>query len=294
MEQGKSEKTIVGYVTHNVMDKHGRLLLAEGTPLTAAMIAKLKARNLSFYLSSEALTGSSPRKRFPLKKRGPKPFKIPTQLEEKFERLDRESIDHASWYMNKILGQVRQNVFLNDNLKILAQGHRATYSHSINVSLLAVAIARKLNLAELALRKIALGALYHDIGKILLPKTVLDDIAGVCDGQTLIYQQHTVLGSDLLAADIVPPSVSLVALQHHEKYSGTGYPNGLKEREIHLHAAIVSVADVFDRLTSAIYQQNALTPEAAIQQIAAAAGIDYHPRIVEAFAALFIRCSDCN
>ncbi|MDU4961097.1 MAG: HD domain-containing protein [Sporomusaceae bacterium] len=283
-----SKKQIVGYVTHKVVDKHGRLLLAEGSALTPEMVGKLKERGLDFRISPEAFTGSSSRRPLVIKKRSPKIFKLPKRLDEKFEKLDRESIDHAAQYMNKILDQVRENTFLNDSLKILGQGHRATYSHSINVSLIAVALARKLELDTPALQELAIGALYHDVGKILLPKTVLNDITGVCDGQTLIYQQHTVLGSDLLATDTLAPSISLVALQHHEKYAGQGYPSGLKDNAIHPHAAIVCVANAFDRMTTAIYQKNVLTPEAAIGQIIAGAGVDYHPRVVDKFAELFV------
>jgi putative nucleotidyltransferase with HDIG domain len=282
----EKKKNIVGYVAHNVVDKSGRLLLAEGTALTPEVVRKMQKRGLEFRISAEALASSASLKPV-LKNNNVKLFKVPKKLDEKIERLDRECIDHAARYLNKVLNHVRDNVFLSDNLKILAQGHKATYSHSINVSLITVAIARKLNYSTSSLHEIALGALYHDIGKILLPRTVLNDVTGVCDGQTLIYQQHTVLGSDLLTADMLPRSVSLVALQHHERNSGNGYPGGLKGSEIHLNSAIVIVADVFDRLTSAIFQQNVLSPEEAIQQIVLAKDIDYHPQAVDMFVELF-------
>ncbi len=287
-DEKQSEEHILGYVTHDVFDKFGRLLLAEGTPLTAKVVQKLKERRLCFRISAQPLGNSSATlKSSSLQSESLELFETLQKLDKKFERIDGESINHAAKYLNWILHQVQKDTFLGNNIKILAQGHKANYSHSINVSLITVAIARKLKYNKPLLQEIALGALYHDIGKILLPKSVLDDITGVCNGQTLIYQQHTALGSDLLAADKLPASVYFIARQHHEKYSGNGYPSGLKGNEIHLNAAIVTVADVFDRLTSAIFQQDVLSPDEAINQILLAKGVDYHPRVVDMFIELF-------
>jgi putative nucleotidyltransferase with HDIG domain len=284
----QNKENILGYVTHNVFDKSGRLLLTEGTPLTLKVVQKLEERKLSFRISAVPL-GHNPAKSKPvsLQAKTTKPFRVPQRLDKKFERLNGESISHAAKYMNWILRQIHEDVFLNNNIKILAQGHKANYSHSINVALISVAIARKLKYNKTSLHELALGSLYHDIGKILLPKSVLDDIAGVCDGQTLIYQQHTVLGSDLLAANKLPEGVYLIARQHHEKHSGNGYPNGIKGNDIHLNAAIVAVADTFDRLTSAIFHRNVLSPDEAIKQIVLAQGIDYPPQVVDMFVELF-------
>lgn len=286
----QSKENILGYITHDVFDKFGRLLLAEGTPLTPNVVQKLEERKLGFRISAEPLGNSSAiLKSASLKTGNSKQFKVPQKLDNKFVKINGESIGNAAKYMNWILRQVQEDIFLNNNLKILAQGHKANYSHSINVSLITVAIARKLKYDKPSLQEIALGSLYHDIGKILLPKSVLDDIAGVYNGQTLIYQQHTVLGSDLLAADKLPTGVYLIARQHHEKYSGNGYPSGLKGNDIHLNAAIVTVADVFDRLTSAVFKRNVLPPDEAINQILLAKGIDYHPQVVDMFVELFNR-----
>ncbi len=282
----QSNENILGYVTHNVFDKFGRLLLAEGTPLYPQVVQKLEERRIVFRISVEPL-GNSAAMPDSLQTENSKLFSVPQKLDKKFERLNGESISIAAKYMNWILRQIQEDIFLSNNIKILAQSHKANYSHSINVALIAVAIARKLKYDKSSLHEIALGSLYHDIGKILLPKSVLDDITGVRDEQTLIYQQHTVLGSDLLAADKLPANVYLIARQHHEKCSGNGYPNRLKENEIHLNVAIVTVADVFDRLTSSIFKRDVLSPDEAIKQILLAKGIDYHPQVVDMFVELF-------
>jgi len=290
MDYGKEKSgNILGYVTHDIVDKFGRLLLAEGSPLTQKIAQKLEKRQVPFRVSKEppgCNTGKPAGESF----RYTTALKVPSKLDEKFNKLDGAAIARAASYMNLILRQVQKDFFLNNTIKVLAQNHKATYSHSINVSLIAVAIAQKLKYSRRALREIALGALYHDIGKILLPKTVLDDLTGVQEGQAMFYQQHTILGSDMLAADKLPQAVCQVARQHHEKYNGSGYPLEIGGGDIALNAAIVTVADVFDRTTSAIFTRNLLLPEEALQQILAAKGTDYHPEVVDRFLELF--CKD--
>jgi len=287
MDYGKEKSgNILGYVTHDIIDKFGRLLLAEGSPLTHKIAQKLEKREVPFRVSKEP-PGYNPANHAGESFQFTTVLKVPGKLDEKFNKLDSAAIAKAASYMNFILRQVQKDFFLNNTIKVLAQNHKATYSHSINVSLIAVAIAQKLKYSRRTLREIALGALYHDIGKILLPKTVLDDITGVREGQTVFYQQHTILGSDMLAADKLPQAVCQVARQHHEKYNGSGYPLGISGNEISLNAAIVTVADVFDRTTSAIFTQNVFSPEVALNQILATRDSDYHPEVVDRFLELF-------
>lgn len=292
MDYGKEKSSnVLGYVTHDIIDKFGRLLLAEGSPLTQKIAQKLEKRGVPFRVSKEP-PGSNPANHAGENFQYTTVLKVPAKLDEKFNKLDGAAIARASSYMNLILRQVQKDFFLNNTIKVLAQNHKATYSHSINVSLIAVAIAQKLNYSRRTLREIALGALYHDIGKVLLPKTVLDDLTGVREGQEVFYQQHPILGSDMLAADKLPQAVCQVARQHHEKYNGTGYPLGLGGSDIALNAAIVTVADAFDRTTSAIFTHNLLSPEEALQQILAAKGSDYHPEVVDRFLELFRKDSN--
>lgn len=270
---------IKGYISHNIYDRFGILLLAEGTPITDKIIRKLEERDLAYHLILDPLSKYN----LSSSKTRPNTFKVPNKLDSKFETIDSESINGATKYLNNVLQQVQKDTFLSNNLKILAKGHKATYSHSINVALISVAIAQKLNIEQSTLQRIALGSLYHDIGKIMLPKSVLSDTDFVNKERLLIYHQHPVLGSDLLASEFLPTSVCVIALQHHERYSGKGYPHGIKENEINLNSAIVAVGDVFDILTSAIFRRDVLSPKEAIHKIANEQMNDFHPQIVKCF-----------
>jgi putative nucleotidyltransferase with HDIG domain len=278
---------IVGYLAHNVTDKFGRLLLVEGAPMTDNMIQKLKNRRISFRLSEEnAGKTVDTLQHLPVNDSN-SPFKVPEKIDKKFENFNLESVMNASKYLNILLKEMRNDSFLGNNLKALSQGQSATYSHSINVAILSVAIAEKMQLPQASLQEVSIGALLHDIGKMLLPPDVLREVSRMDDGQEMLYQQHPRIGADLLAADKLPLGIYLTVQQHHEKYSGGGYPYGIKEDTININACIVSVANVFDRVTSGIYQRNSLTPTEAIDRIRSGKGLDYHPLVVDLFVSLF-------
>ena len=266
----------LGYIADDIVDEFGRLLLAAGTALTPAIIQKLEDKKIAYRTVPNQLDTIASSL-----------SEAARQLETRFVKLDLSVIVNASKYLRSVLGDANQNPLLSNHLKVLIQGFKSIYSHSINVSLLAVAIASKLNLDARSLRELALGALYHDIGKIMLPAAVVMKTPAVFERQDLIYQQHTKIGAALLAADTLGKGVYLVAQQHHEKYAGGGYPNGLTADQIHIHAAIVSVANRFDWLTSAIFQNEVLSPTEAIDRLLLAQGVEFQPLVVEKFVELF-------
>lgn len=271
---------VIGYSAHNIFDRFGRLLLAKGAPMNHLLIQRLEKRNIVFQMVPKKHSGNHAAATLTLGGIQDTRFKVPQRLDKKFERLDIEAVALASKYLNTLLADLVEDPFLSNNLKILAQGRRVTYSHSINVALLSITIAQKLSLADAKLRELTLGALYHDLGKMLLPKSVLDEKERLCEGRGELYQQHTQLGSELLAADKLPKSIYLVALQHHEKYE-----------KIHFNAAIVAVANAFDRFTTAALEQPVLSVDDALHKILAGKGSDYHPLVVEHFEKLFIKLS---
>jgi putative nucleotidyltransferase with HDIG domain len=278
---------IVGYLAHNVTDKFGRLLLVEGAPMTDNMIQKLKNRRIPFQLSEENVSSNVDSLQHFRTNYSDSPFKVPEKIDKKFENFNLESVMNASKYLNILLKEMRNDSFLGNSLKALSQGQNATYSHSINVAILSVAIAEKMKLSQTSLQEVSIGALLHDIGKMLLPPDVLREVSRMSDGQEMLYQQHPRIGADLLAADKLPLGIYLTVQQHHEKYSGGGYPYGIKEDQININACIVSVANVFDRVTTGIYQRNCLTPAEAIDRIRIGKGLDYHPLVVDLFVSLF-------
>lgn len=146
-----------------------------------------------------------------------------------------------------------------DLLMLLLKDHDiSTYEHSIRVGDFAEKTARALNLDEDKVKRIKTGALIHDIGKLKVPKNILNKTEPLTAHEKQIISNHPVAGISFLQFDIDPIVLNCV-LYHHEKINGKGYPYGLKGDKIPLEAKIVAVCDVFDALISDRPYQEAIS-----------------------------------
>lgn len=124
------------------------------------------------------------------------------------------------------------------------------YTHSIDVAIISLMIAVELRFNDKELWDIGLGALLHDVGKLLIPRSVIQKPGPLTDIEMLQIQQHCELGVSTIEPLYLPKECTDVILQHHERLDGSGYPLGLKGDEICRNAQIVMVADAFDAITS--------------------------------------------
>jgi len=124
----------------------------------------------------------------------------------------------------------------------------------------------------------------HDIGKVGIPDSILLKPGRFEPYEFEIMKQHSVIGAKMLEDSERFPVINAgqtIALEHHEKWDGTGYPNGLKQKEIHLYARIVTVADVFDALSSKRCYKEAMPLEKVLSIMSQDAGVHFDPEIVE-------------
>jgi putative nucleotidyltransferase with HDIG domain len=136
-----------------------------------------------------------------------------------------------------------------------------TYTHSINVSVFAVALAHKAGVAKDDLTDLTAGAMLHDIGKSQVPKDLLVKDGPLDADEYRQMQQHVVLGERLLTAHrAMTPLAMLPVKQHHEKLDGSGYHRGLANEQVHLFGRIVAIADCFDAMTTNRSYQKAMKP----------------------------------
>jgi two-component system, response regulator RpfG len=163
-----------------------------------------------------------------------------------------------------------------------------TGNHLIRMARYSRLIAAALSLDPDETQTIELAAPLHDIGKIGIPDQILLKPGRLDPAEWEVMRRHPVIGHEILkgSASKYVRMGALIALGHHEKYDGSGYPNGLVGDHIALCARIVSVADVYDALTSVRPYKKAWSSEQAFEYVASQAGRHFDPRMVEAFAGM--------
>jgi len=158
-----------------------------------------------------------------------------------------------------------------------------TEDHTRRVTVISIRLARKLGITSDELTDIKRGAILHDIGKMAIPDSILLKPGPLTDNEWAIMKKHP-----LIAVDILKPVTFLTAelaipRSHHEKWDGSGYPDGLAGEDIPLHARIFAFADVYDALTSARSYRPAWTKQDAIAYIREQSGRHFDPSIVPVF-----------
>ena len=150
---------------------------------------------------------------------------------------------------------------------------------------LAVAVAERLQLAPDETAAVKLGALFHDIGTIGVPEAVLRKPSALDPHEWQEVRAHATIGANLLSNVPMLEQVRPIVLSHHERYDGTGYPQGLREDQIPLAAQIIAVADAYGAMNAERPYRSAFSAQDAMRELRANAGTQFNPVVVEAFIA---------
>jgi putative nucleotidyltransferase with HDIG domain len=164
-----------------------------------------------------------------------------------------------------------------------------TAGHSARVQRIALAVAEELGLTAQRLDAVRFGGLFHDIGKIAVPDSVLTKPGALDDGEFAIVQRHPADGAEIVShfsrlREAVPP-----IRHHHERWDGKGYPDRLAGDEIPQEACVVGLADAWDAMTTDRPYRTALTVEQAAAEVRNCRGTQFSPAVVDAFFAAFRR-----
>lgn len=143
-----------------------------------------------------------------------------------------------------------------------------TYMHSVAVCALMISLARQLNLNEQQIKIAGIGGLMHDLGKALMPLDVLNKPGKLSDAEYDIMKKHPAAGAKLLQDSGAEPEVVDIALHHHEKINGLGYPSRLQGEEISLLSRMAAICDVYDAVTSERAYKLAWDPAGTIREMA--------------------------
>jgi diguanylate cyclase (GGDEF)-like protein len=158
-----------------------------------------------------------------------------------------------------------------------------TYGHSKKVNTYAVALAERIGLSPDEVLKVSTAALIHDIGIIGIPDRVLNKKGELNEGDLQAIQAHPKLGATIVnnISSLIPCESGI--LHHHEKWDGSGYPEGLKGEEIPIEARILAIADSFAAMTSARPYRPPLSHEEIIKELRQGAGTQFDPKLVDVF-----------
>ncbi len=168
----------------------------------------------------------------------------------------------------------------------LERRESSTAEHSLELNVIALEIGRRMDLSEEQLRHLNWGTLLHDIGKLAIPDRVLLKPGKLTFEEYELIKKHPTLGYEILNGADYLKETAEIALYHQEKFDGSGYPNGLKGKEIPLLARICTVADAFQAMIADRPYRKGLSMEEAIEEIQRCSGTHFDPEIVEVFLTL--------
>jgi putative nucleotidyltransferase with HDIG domain len=195
-----------------------------------------------------------------------------------------KSVKQFKDLIHSIMSELKEK---NELLSILSDVYTHDsyiFTHSLNVTLYSLAVGMEMKLPKTQLEVIGLGAIMHDIGKMMIPEEILLKPGRLTEDEFSIIKQHSEEGFEILRKlTNVPLLVAHCAYQHHERLNGTGYPRGIKGDEIHDYAKIIAVSDVFDAVTSNRVYRPAMLPHEGLEMLYAGANELFKQDIVRAF-----------
>ncbi|TAM58679.1 response regulator [bacterium] len=202
----------------------------------------------------------------------------------------RHLADRAAWLAEEVRRATEQ-VHARERETIIRLSHLAEYrdddtaQHTVRMAHYCAVVARNLAFSEQEQELLLLASPLHDIGKVGIPDRILLKPGKLAPQEWEVMKRHTEIGAAILAdstSDILRMAAS-IALSHHEKFDGSGYPKGLKGEQIPIEGRICAISDVFDALTSKRPYKEAWPVERALRTIDESDGSHFDPRIVRAF-----------
>lgn len=187
----------------------------------------------------------------------------------------------------QLIAQVANNA---DHIHYLSQirvRDQYTYSHILDVTSLSIALAIKAGFGKKEIKEIALSAILHDLGKLLIPKSIMFKPTRLTEKEFQVMKLHPELGYRILKDEMkLPDQICRPALEHQEMYSGGGYPQNIKGSEIHPYSHVVKIADVYDALTSKRPYKESIPSTKAIKIMLSEGDKSFHPELLAHFVQL--------
>lgn len=278
----------------NLYNNLGSMLIREGVSLNFNIIKKLKKMGfLSIYIKD--------RYNDEIIEEIIKP-KTMTRIHELQENLkniiidfnnsgkaDAKKVDKNVGDINEIINEVLYEVIFSknilENLVNISIYDDYTMNHSLNVMMLSTVIGRNRNFNMKEIKKLAIGCIFHDIGKTFIPIEIINKPGKLTNEEFEIVKTHSEKGYEFLRNYTSLPITSVnIALSHHEREDGSGYPRNLCGNKIHIFSKIASICDVFDVLTSDRPYRRAEPVNEAMEYLLASGGDEFSLETIRAFS----------
>jgi putative nucleotidyltransferase with HDIG domain len=175
--------------------------------------------------------------------------------------------DAISALTKKMFEVTKYNSNLLTSISKLKSYDEYTFEHSMNVSIFASALAKHMGLDDKQIEMLTLSGILHDTGKMLVPQEILNKPGKLTDEEFKIMKNHVVYGYDYLKKNGFAEEQLKIVIEHHERADGSGYPNGLKDKEISLYGKIGAVVDIYDAITSNRVYHKGMQPANAIKMM---------------------------
>ena len=192
--------------------------------------------------------------------------KINNELSDTYEKLEKAYLESIQ--------TLRYTVEAKDSY---------TRGHSDRVSAYSVLIGQKLGLSDQDLKTLELGSLFHDVGKIGVPDSILQKTERLTDDEYSEIKNHPSIGAHILSSATIFQDIIPIVKHHHEKYDGNGYPSKLKGEDIPYLARIASIADTFDAMTSKRSYRDSLPIDTVIAEFERCKGTQFDPALTDLF-----------
>ena len=279
-------------VGRTIWNEAGHPLLHKDVIVTSRIVERLRELNIQYlYIEDKVSSGIKVEETVTPAKR----IQVVKNITKSFEEVKQAKSSQTSYVLDqqsKVIGLIVEDIINSiigseELLMVLTDAYlydEYIYQHSFQVTMYSMAIAKEMGYSYDDIRLIGMGAILHDIGKLLIPSEILSKPGKLTEEEYEEMKHHTRFGFDLLRnLHSVSLLVAHCAFQHHERIDGSGYPRGLIDFEIHPFAKIIAVADVFDALTSTRVYRKKMLPIDAIAIIKEGRGIQFDTRVVDAF-----------
>lgn len=210
---------------------------------------------------------------------------ILTASDSRFGRLGL-NVDAISDVANNLVDQILGNPDVSIQVIDLKSYDQYTFQHSVNVAVMGAVLGKSLKMNFSDLKELTIGLLLHDVGNLTIPEFILKKPTKLTDEEFRYVYEHPRSGYELLRhSDRISATAKIVALQHHERMNGTGYPKGLKGPDIHLNAQIAAIVDAYDALTSDRHFRKRYMPHEAIEYLMGSGDTHFSFPLVKQFVA---------